>query len=370
LRAAEARLTRLPFLLSADFALEKGSDRGRHVLVITVAETKPFFFLVDASPTLWDDSRRTVDYDADPGAESGDAAAGFRWFVGGRGIVHLGVTARRDRQAFTSSYAAAAIGYTHYDILGTRAFATLNLRLPFDSPAEGSLSPQLVVGIPITATQTVTLDYEDTFFRRDTVRVLTYKFDRQDTERLISLTWTYNSTNEPFVPTRGTIVSLSPLYSMRDRAGYQFLRIVPDPNPAPPDAFAQHVNGRGADFSAVRYWELSEKDSVSAGVVAGWARVDDRIHPTSVREDIRWKPRYEILRTGYSHSIWRGEPRDGDSRINIDLRYVARQRDVEQGRSAFGVTPDEEKTLQASAGWVRRSAWGTLRLGVGYSWRR
>src|SRR6185369_15172650 len=31
LREAAARLSRLPFLLSSDFALEKGSERGRHV---------------------------------------------------------------------------------------------------------------------------------------------------------------------------------------------------------------------------------------------------------------------------------------------------------------------------------------------------
>jgi len=171
LSAASSRLARLPFLLSADFALEKGSDRGRHVLVISVTETKPFFFLVDARPTMWDDSRRTVDYDVDFGTESKDAALGFRWFVGGRGIVHVGVSARRDRQAFTTDYSAFAVGYTQYDLLGTRAFATLNIRLPFDSPAEGRISPQLVVGVPLTTNQTLTLDYEDTFSGRNTGRV-------------------------------------------------------------------------------------------------------------------------------------------------------------------------------------------------------
>src|SRR5688500_7750974 len=56
LRAAATRLGRLIFLQSADFALEKGSDRGRHVLVINVAETERFFFLLDARPIIREDS--------------------------------------------------------------------------------------------------------------------------------------------------------------------------------------------------------------------------------------------------------------------------------------------------------------------------
>jgi outer membrane protein assembly factor BamA len=36
LRDAAVRLARLPFLLSVDFSLEKGSERGRYILVLTV----------------------------------------------------------------------------------------------------------------------------------------------------------------------------------------------------------------------------------------------------------------------------------------------------------------------------------------------
>ena len=50
LRDASARLMRLPFLLSAEFSLEKGSERGRYVLVVTINETKPFFYALDLRP--------------------------------------------------------------------------------------------------------------------------------------------------------------------------------------------------------------------------------------------------------------------------------------------------------------------------------
>ena len=47
LREANDRLRRLPFILDATFALQKGRERDRFVLVISVKETKPLFYLLD-----------------------------------------------------------------------------------------------------------------------------------------------------------------------------------------------------------------------------------------------------------------------------------------------------------------------------------
>src|SRR5205814_1029317 len=44
-RVGVARVNRLPFLLSADFALEKGTADGRRVLVINVTEMRRVSFL-------------------------------------------------------------------------------------------------------------------------------------------------------------------------------------------------------------------------------------------------------------------------------------------------------------------------------------
>ncbi|HJQ36805.1 MAG TPA: hypothetical protein VKB93_06685 [Thermoanaerobaculia bacterium] len=368
LSAASARLRRLPFLLSADFALEKGSDRGRHVLVINVIETKPLFYLLNIRPTMWDDSRRTVDNDVDFETESKDAALGFRWFVGGRGIVHVGMSARRDRQTFTTDYTTVSVGYTQYDLFGTRAFATVNLQLPTDMA--GQLSPGLVVGMPLTANQTLTLDYEDIAARDENVRAYDGNtFRKMDSQRLITLAWTYNTTNQPFVPTRGTIIRVAPLLAMSDRSGYTFGGVFTNESIPPAVAYAQHRKGYGVDFSASRYWELSDVNSVSAGVIGGWAHVED--HTTGgflAIPIVEWKPSYQAIRGGYSRSLWRNPSKNGDSRVEVDGRLVWSQRDVERGGIAFGSTPDNEDTFQLAASWVRRSSFGTLRLGLGYSW--
>jgi len=82
LSAASLRLSRLPFLLSVDFALEKGSDRGRYVLIINATETKPFFYLLDLRPIFSNDPYHTIDYEPGFEPEAQDLALGFRWFVG------------------------------------------------------------------------------------------------------------------------------------------------------------------------------------------------------------------------------------------------------------------------------------------------
>lgn len=370
LSAASARLARLPFILSADFTLEKGSDRGRHVLVINVTETKPFFYLVNVRPTMLDDSRRTVDYDVDFGTESKDAALGFRWFVGGRGIVHVGTSARRDRQTFTTDYTTASVGYTQYDLFGTRAFATVNLRWPIDQA--GKLSPELVVGVPLTANQTLTLDYEDTYARDENVRAYDGQtFRKMDSQRLITLAWTYNTTNQPFVPTRGTIIRVAPLLSMSDRSSFTFGGVFDGTTIPPALPYSQHRKGYGVDLYASRYWELSDLHSVSAGVIGGWARVEEHTNgggPLFVPPVVEWKPAYQIVRAGYSRNLWRNPSRNGDSRAELDARVVLSQRNSERGRIVFGSTPENEETFQLAGSWVRRSSFGTLRLGLGYSW--
>ena len=357
LSAAAARLSRLPFLLSAEFKLEKGTSRGQYVLAIVVNETKPFFYLIDAHATVLHElSPNEFASDVDPALDSNGGALGFRWFVGGHGVVYVGTTGRHDHDVLTSDYTSLAIGYTQYDIFGTRAFASINLRRPLNYGSSG-LSPQLVAGVPLTTNQTLTLDYEDT--------ILKHGSRHSDSERLISLTWAYDTTNEPFVPTRGTLIRVTPLRSMRDRSGYAYVAPFPTSASQP---YTEHINGAGVDAVAARYWEVSDRNSVSAAVLAGWASVDE--HPAIFFPRITWRPAYEVLRGGWSHDIWKGDPRSGDSRLELVGSIASRQRNVREGEAAFGPTPDKQTSFLVSGDWVRRSSWGLLRLGVGYSWPR
>ncbi len=372
LRDAATRLGRLPFLLSVDFALEKGSERGRHVLVLTVHETKSFFFLVDAVRYSEDNPTLDVEEGDDRGEIGSETLAlGARWFVGRRGVLHVGLSGTGADREYAREYVSVALGYTQYDLFGTRAFATLNLKKPLEGYGEGLLSPQVVVGIPLTPNQTVTLRYDETRFAGQTVTILDQEYDERDGQRVVGARWSYNTTNEPFFPTRGTSLLVEPHYGWSDGAAVYGVVVGGDFT----EVFhrAYHTNFFGVDASATRYHELNDRDSIWGNVRGDWARAKfrDDISPT-VLDRSTWRGSVGV---GYSHSLWSRERRanGGDSRIEVTARYSHRTPSTPRR----GRVPDEEpsgydwpgdEVRQFGAAWLRRTSWGTLRLGAGYAW--
>jgi hypothetical protein len=183
-----ARFSRLPFLASADYVLESGSDDAHRVVVITVTEFRPLSFLGDGRFLILDETASLLDLDydyADPTTEWKDAAIGVRWLVGGHGFAHAAMTVLRTRHGFGKNYAAWEIGYTHHHLFGTRVFATVNVRTPVDSVDEGTFTPAVILGIPLTASQTLTVDVEDTIFVKDTLHILGVAYPRLHAERSV-----------------------------------------------------------------------------------------------------------------------------------------------------------------------------------------
>jgi hypothetical protein len=360
LRDASTRLSRLPFLLSAEFSLEKGSERGHHVLVLTVNETKPFFFSLDIRPIFTNDAYTRVDYsDRSTGTDS-EGVVGMRWFVGRRGAVHAGVYARDFQHDFADDYLALAVGYTQYDLFGSRAFATLNLKRAVTSFDSAGIAPQLVVGIPVAPNQTVTLSIDDTDFGSELRRIGATDDVRVSAgQRVVSAAWTYNTTNHPFLPTRGTLLQVRPMMAWLDRTSYEYYVF---DGGYYIDSVTTHSRAVIGEISGSRYWELSEHNSVSAGFEAGAADFNVRSNCTDcVGDNDR---QYAIVHGGFSHSLWdRNRSKDGDSRIEVSVRL---------GKSLTDLGDPyrydrNDQTEQISASWVRRSSWGTLRLGAGYA---
>jgi hypothetical protein len=356
-RAAIARLNRLPFLLSAEYTLETGTEEDRRVLVITVVELRRLSFVVDARGMLLADNVNSNDYDFDRPGESNDALAA-RWFVGDRGVAHFAMAVRRGRREFKSNrYTAWELGYTHYDLFGTRLFATVNVRSPVDSVDERHYTPQFVAGFPLTTSQTLSAEYIETTFVRDSLRILGTDFERLHAERVVSLAWTYDTTDRPFAPTHGTLVRVAPQRVMTDRASFRSL-------PGHFEPQTQHTNSNGVDLAALRYWKLSDVNSVSGGILAGWANVKDSTTSPSRSLTTERNPTYEILQVGYTRTLGKGRWLRGVSHLALEGRLVRSDED-----SAGGSVRNGEKSFEASAAWVRRITWGTLRLGVAYEER-
>lgn len=357
---ASARLNRLPFLLSAEFSLEKGTERGRHVLVVTVEETKPFFYRLDLRPVIEDEDYRGFTEPADSiSASENEAFVGYRWFVGRRGVVHAGLQYQNDQRDYTTDYGAWAVGYTHYDLFGSRAFATLNLKW---TDGGGRITPQVVVGMPLTTNQTLTAAYDDVRIEGDVRTFSGVTFDDSEAQRVASLTWSYNTTNQPYLPTRGTRVSVTPLVAWRDDA---FLTYDWSEVGEPPEVgkVVVHRRSAGLDVSASRFWELTGRSSVSLRADAGWAKTRDTGEPVADTFDSR----YALAQGGYAWSFWdRALQRDGDHRLEFTAQVATRTREGLQRRGLF--TRDEATDATVTAAWVRRSSWGIVRLGLGWAW--
>ena len=361
LRDAAARLTRLPFLLSAEFSLEKGSERGMYLLVITVSETKSFFYALDLRQIQTSGPDVEPDYSDRIGQSDMFGTLGMRWFLGRRGALHIALVANNYDSNFARDYIAFAVGYTQYDLFGTRAFATLSMKQLILEGGDG-VSPQLVVGIPISANQTLTMEFDHTQFGDDIRDIIGFPIPTSRDQRIVGLTWSYNTTNRPFLPTRGTLLSVQPRASWSDAATYIF---VPDleGEPFPPVlgvvGDTVHTRSQQVRANAARYWEISKRASLSAGIEAAWTQFEADSEILGASEDTVASA---VIIGGFSYSLWSAEEiRNGDSRVEINARIGNRSiRYYDLGEAA-----DQQ---QVSASWVRRSSFGTLRLGVGFAW--
>src|SRR5512140_482774 len=243
LREASYRVARLPFVLDAQYALEKGSRRDAYVFVITVSETKPLFFDVELNGALG------------PGFHGGDSelVVGGRLFAGSRGVFHGAAgTVNPAGDNSDGGVRTLQVGYTQYDIFGTRAFANIDISRAFTnfySPRSPDIT--LLLGIPLGGSHTLT----GTLGRSEGgwgTRSVTGAFIRATSRTMrAGLNWSYNTTDSPFFPTRGELVTIGAVRSHTNVSGN-----IPDPS--------EKFTSAAADASAAKYWQLSDRNSVSA----------------------------------------------------------------------------------------------------------
>jgi hypothetical protein len=315
LRAASDRVRRLPFVLDAVFSLERGSVRDAYVLVITVSETRPLFFRYQLVPFF----ETSQDASADT-----DALLGARWFAGSRGVFHVAAIAHESDRPFESSYISGQAGYTRYGLFHDRAFATLTLDhfSPRETHGKGGTLPGGLMGIWLTDNQTLTVSYHGVD-----------SGSNRRTERIFESRLAYNTTNHPEFPSEGSLFSVAPVLAWIDYL---------DSTRAAVHDFDVALEGHAA-----RYWTVAEGLTGAAILDGGLLHIEEKgaLHR-------RLTPGYGTVSLQLSKVI--GDER----RLELTLQEVSRHRQL----STF--LPG----AQASITWVRRNAWGTLRLGAGYAW--
>ncbi|HXO25726.1 MAG TPA: hypothetical protein VOA80_00125, partial [Thermoanaerobaculia bacterium] len=139
LQEAVYRIKHLPFVIGADLALRKGSERGRYELVVTVEETRPVFLDYSLAGTK---SSFGLFY-ASGVSWTNDGTLGLREFVGADGLAFLAIS---DGTGQTRQLQG---GYTQYDLFGNGSYASLTVSDTFNAFQPPVLQLTGLVGVPL-----------------------------------------------------------------------------------------------------------------------------------------------------------------------------------------------------------------------------
>ncbi len=215
LTRAMYRINRLPFILEAEFALEKGSRRGSYHLVITVRETRLYFADFNSFNVTNDEGdHHSLEY----------ASIGRRFFTGSHGLFYV---ALRPVYSISQSHTLGArytAGYAHHNLFDRRVYANLeftHLRQPDQITVtensrheflfEDNLSATLQLSVPIFANQWLKgafhhLEYTNVSIT-DNFNVPDARFESERRSQTDAqyVFWEYNTTDDIFLPSTGTV---------------------------------------------------------------------------------------------------------------------------------------------------------------------
>lgn len=336
LQEAVYRIKRLPFVIGADLALRKGSERGRYELVVTVEETRPVFLDYSLAGTK---SSFGLFY-ASGVSWTNDGTLGLREFVGADGLAFLAIS---DGTGQTRQLQG---GYTQYDLFGNGSYASLTVSDTFNAFQPSVLQLTGLVGVPLA--DNLTLIASPQWSHGSNSNVTTRSWGG-------TLGLVYRTTDDPIIPTRGTDLEAS---ASGTHGSLAF----------GPGAVA-FENQLGLAWSATHYWPITRGQSL--GLSVGGAAFRGTLLSSFQGPSVLFaEPGFDAdLLLLYSASLWGGAAtrRFGDLRFEVsagDTFAHYTQPFYYQG-VIFGGSGDASQ-LTASAGLVFRNEWGILRFNFNY----
>ncbi len=338
LSKAVHRMLRLPFVLDARLSLQRGSERGRYLLRVTIEETRRFFYfgeLVAQESNIPDTS------------EVGRIGVlGWRHFLGRAGMLFAAADAD-----------GLQAGYSHYDLLGKGIFLSLSYSRngcclgtifplglePVETitPGESELG-QLIVGLPLKRNQSLFLSASR---QEDDEGLL-----RQDR---LAISWVRDTSDDPFFPTRGVrvVTQLETTDSdvrFRIAGGFETGRL---------------LESSSLSVSSAQHWPIGDGHAMSLIVQGGVGR-------TQLRDEFG---KFETgflsgsIGTRFSANLLRGAARQhlDDLRWETSLLYEAQ---IDFATRSFGFLDGSRRQARATTSIAMRHDWGILRLGFVYLW--
>ncbi|HEX4959407.1 MAG TPA: hypothetical protein VF173_01115 [Thermoanaerobaculia bacterium] len=379
LRLAVYRVHRLPFVLDASFSLRKGSRRGAYELVITVQPARWFFFdqwirafTFEHPLDLGDETFRGNNSSASIGG-----VAGARLFVGRSGELFGAFDSRDGLQ----------LGFTQYDLFHRGILATAGISrelccvtevLPlaldptfsswqFDSSRKVSLG----MSVPLGGRQSIQVSLSD---RRgepgshrgvleDTPDRVRQLFDSSGelAYQRAEAKWVYDTSDDPFLPTRG--ISVSAGVEAARFTSSNLRELATDPpfefHPLAPFHSEQVV----AAVSGIWHLPLSPRQTVSLmGKVFGGP---SKLENLSLRDRTVAQTNVDSFggSVGVQHSVTLRRTRTADNFMDLRLESGV-EIGVEKTSPDYGPSP--LKRFAAHTGLVFRNPWGRVRVDFTY----
>jgi len=391
LRDAVHRVRRLPLVLEAEFSLRRGSARGLYELVITIRETRRWFFGFDVDAALWSEPVSVKRLETTDWVTSSIAIIGRRFSAGRHGIFYL---------ALGGVDGTIQTGYTHYNLFDRGGVLSLSYGYAdcgakqedegaSDVGSEGcqtefvgqGLDPtfsswsvlgeshrlRFTLGVPIRDNHSVRLKASyreaDSGLRREAFNTDPQRFslfsERQDLD--VNLAWVYNTIDDPVFPRRGALVE----------AGLEFKSLHTDltqiilGDEMPTLTSTADSRQMGVLLTATQHRPLGERSAVSFGAETFLGRSRIRGMTTS-----------DLGLAEGDVAVWAASATIGHSLFLHRVHIQDKFRDLrwESSLQVFGngITPDLGQDgvprwgVRARTGLTYRNTWGVFRLTVGW----
>ncbi len=372
LRAAVLRVNRLPFILTTDFSLRRGSARERYELLITVEETRPFFFHTDLLHTELGTDLRLAD--AEPLAQNFRVSqrVGMRFPVGNYGLLAATVSNRE----------GVGVSYTRYQLFGRRALLHLNLARVGCCPVSTyplGLDPDLdswtsegtthlatlALGVPVGRESQLRIDasYRETASGERQPAVVTRGGPEGESARGFAhrrelhceLAWQRDSTDDPWFPTRGLALAVS--------LDYRWLSADLNPRAMGLADLPWDARQMRAVVNASQNWSIGERQAlaVQARLAVGRSTVEN-LHPGRARTD------FDLLESSvtveHAFALWSRATR---RRMGGDLRWENRVTlTYDRASPAFERPFQPLTSVRTTSALLWQSPWGIVQLGLSY----
>jgi hypothetical protein len=350
LRDAVYRVKRLPFVVDADMALAKGSERGAYELAITVESVKPIAFSIDLLSA--GENPDDFPYERERFQSYGTGTLSARQFVGPRGLL-FGSVQRSDDNDFGE---IVQVGYTQYGDVRPGAYVSAAVSSQLgERYGSDDFQATLQSGVPLVGNHALRASVA----RTESKSVVRFPggghMEIRDTSSEAALEWIFDSSDDPLVPTDGTRASAGAAYGETrfSRTGNtQPFDVIIDTNI---DHWAWHADGK-------RWWPLTPRQSIAVGGEARHVESRFAFSPADSTQDVA------LVEGTHATSLWGF----AKSRRYGDLRWensvgVERARDTQRYRGEVRERYTQKRTsLALRSSLLFRNAWGLVRLAISY----